>query len=245
LVFLILVISGLYLWLPAVYRWSTMRLRLWFHPNATSGKARDYNWHHVFGFWAAIPLLVIVATATVFYYPWANDLVYRLAGEETPQRGRGAEEQQADAENLPNDLQLQPIAALLQVAKDARPDWQTMSVSLPQAPALERIVSIDEGNGGMPQLRHSMSINAYSAEIVLWSPFSSQSAGRQARSWVRFLHTGEALGIVGQTVAGLASLAGLLMVWTGFALVIRRFLAWRKRKNRALDKARLAELLTE
>jgi uncharacterized iron-regulated membrane protein len=245
LVFLFLLISGLYLWLPAVYRWSTMRLRLWFHPNATSGKARDFNWHHVFGFWAAIPLLVIIATATVFYYSWANDLVYRLAGEETPQRVRGAEEQQATAESLPNDLQLQPIAALFQVAKDARPEWQTMSVSLPQEPALERLVSIDEGNGGMPQLRHSMSINAYSAEMVLWSPFSSQSAGRQARSWVRFLHTGEALGLIGQTVAGLASLAGVLMVWTGFTLAIRRFLAWRKRINKALDKARLAELIAE
>lgn len=245
LAFLFLVISGLYLWLPAVYRWSTMRLRLWFHPNAKSGKARDFNWHHVFGFWAAIPLAVIVATATVFYYSWANNLVYRLAGEEPPQRGRVEAETLVTEEILPADSQLQSIAALLLVAQDARPEWQTMSVNVTREPALERTISIDEGNGGMPQLRHTMSVNAYTAEMVQWSPFNSQSAGRQARSWVRFLHTGEALGIWGQTIAGLASFAGVLMVWTGFALALRRFLAWRKRLNRARTEGRLDELVAD
>lgn len=245
LAFLFLVISGLYLWLPAVYRWSTMRLRLWFHPNAKKGKARDFNWHHVFGFWSAIPLIVVVATATVFYYPWANNLVYRLAGEEPPVRGGGAPESRDAAASVLGLGQALPISALLQTAKEYRPQWQTLSLALPTEPALERNISIDEGNGGMPQKRHSLSINAYNGETVQWSPFSSQSAGRQARSWVRFLHTGEALGVVGQTVAGLASAAGVLMVWTGLALAYRRFIAWRKRLRKARDNERLDELFSE
>ena len=244
LAFLFLVISGLYLWLPAVYRWGTMRLRLWFHPNAKSGKARDFNWHHVFGFWAAVPLFVIVTTATVFYYPWANNLVYRLAGEEPPQRG-GQQTSREDVEPVVGLGEPLPIASILQVAQESRPDWQTLTLSLVQEPTLVREVSIDEGNGGMPQRRHSMSINAYSAETVQWAPFSSLSAGRQARSWVRFLHTGEALGIIGQTIAGIASAAGVLMVWTGFALAFRRFLAWRKRNRKASASERLDELVTE
>src|SRR6185503_11868102 len=54
---------------------------------ATTAKARDFNWHHVFGIWSALPLAVVVATAVVFSYPWANDLVYRSVGEQPPQRG--------------------------------------------------------------------------------------------------------------------------------------------------------------
>jgi uncharacterized iron-regulated membrane protein len=43
------------------------------------------------------------------------------------------------------------------------------------------------------------------------------------RQWVRPVHTGEALGVVGQTVAGLVSLATAVLFWTGVALTWRRF----------------------
>ncbi|MCB1650134.1 MAG: PepSY domain-containing protein [Pseudomonadales bacterium] len=233
LMFLFLVLSGLYLWLPAVYRWSTMRMRLWFHPNAKSGQARDFNWHHVFGFWAAIPLAVIVATATVFYYPWANNLVYQLAGEEPPVRGRAAPADAVSEPEIPAGAALAPMDELLQTAALQHPAWQTLSINLPAEASAVRTVSIDEGNGGQPQKRHGMTLNAYNGEIVALAPFSSQSTGRQARSWVRFLHTGEALGLIGQTIAGLASFAGVLMVWTGLALAWRRFVAWQRRIRKA------------
>jgi uncharacterized iron-regulated membrane protein len=64
--FLFLVLSGVYLWLPPVCHWLVFRTRLFFNPRAISSKARDYNWHHVFGIWIAVPLAVIVASALVF-----------------------------------------------------------------------------------------------------------------------------------------------------------------------------------
>ena len=48
------------------------------------GKARDFNWHNVIGFWSAIPLFVIVLGSAMISYPWASDLVYRLVGEAPP-----------------------------------------------------------------------------------------------------------------------------------------------------------------
>lgn len=236
LMFLFLIISGIYLWLPAVYRWSTMRLRLWFHPNAKSGQARDFNWHHVFGFWAAIPLAVIVATATVFNYQWANALVYRLAGEEPPQRGRGAPIEQVVEAQVPSQAQALSIDTLFENAQTQVQDWRTISASLPAAEASQIQFSIDQGNGGQPQKRHTLQLDAYTGEVVFWQPFNSQSAGRQARSWVRFLHTGEALGFFGQTIAGLVSFAAVLMVWTGFALALRRFMRWLQRLQRSRSR---------
>ena len=56
-----------------------------------------------------------------------------------------------------------------------------------------------------------------------WEPFSSLTAGRRARSWLRFAHTGEVAGVVGQTVAGLVTAGGAVLVWTGLALAWRRF----------------------
>ena len=89
LAFLFLVLSGIYLWLPRMWKWAAFKTRLLFNPYATTAKARDFNWHHVFGIWSAIPLAVVVATATVFSYPWANDLVYRAVGEQPPRQGGG------------------------------------------------------------------------------------------------------------------------------------------------------------
>ena len=59
--------------------------------------------------------------------------------------------------------------------------------------------------------------------------FADNSPGRRARSILRFAHTGEVAGIVGQTVAGLVSAGAVVLVWTGFALAWRRFRAWWRR----------------
>jgi uncharacterized iron-regulated membrane protein len=54
------------------------------------------------------------------------------------------------------------------------------------------------------------------------------------RWWARYLHTGEAFGIVGQSVGAVACLAGAVLVWTGAALALRRMLgALRPRRIRA------------
>ena len=76
--------------------------------------------------------------------------------------------------------------------------------------------------------------------LVRWEPYSNNSLGRRMRSWLRFAHTGEVYGLVGQTVAALASAGGALLVYTGLALALRRLLAWLSRR-RALVAAARAE----
>lgn len=243
LMFLFLVLSGIYLWLPSVYRWATFKTRLWFHPNARSGQARDFNWHHVFGFWSAVPLAVIVATATVFYYPWANDLVYRLAGDQPPQRSAPRTEVGAPDVATPIEGAQSLDALLIRAINDPRlGDWRTLALTVPAPADAQLSVTVDQGNGGQPQKRHTLVLDRTSGAVTSWAPFSSQTPGRQARSWVRFLHTGEALGLPGQTVAGLVSFFAVLMVWTGLALSLRRFLRWQAKRQRvatASDRMRL------
>jgi uncharacterized iron-regulated membrane protein len=93
--------------------------------------------------------------------------------------------------------------------------------------------TIDRGDGGQPQLRTTLSLDR-SGQVVSRDAFFEQTLGRQIRSVMRFAHTGEVLGIPGQTVAGLVSAAGVVMVWTGLALTWRRFLAWVSRRRPAV-----------
>jgi uncharacterized iron-regulated membrane protein len=103
-------------------------------------------------------------------------------------------------------------------------DWKTISVTLPRPGADTVSFAIDQGNGGQPQRRHTLTLDATTGEVADWRPFESQSRGQRARIWIRFLHTGEALGIAGQTVAGIVSLTSIIMVWTGLALAYRRLI---------------------
>jgi uncharacterized iron-regulated membrane protein len=75
-----------------------------------------------------------------------------------------------------------------------------------------------------------MTIDRTSGDVVRIEAFDEQSAGRRLRSFLRFAHTGEYFGLAGQTIAGIASLGGVVLVWTGLALALRRFAAWRKRR---------------
>ena len=240
LAFLFLVLSGTYLWLPKIWSWSAIRIRLLFRNTAGNTRARDFNWHHVMGIWSAIPLAIVVATASVFYYPWANSLVYRIYGEEVPRRGAPAT---PTSNALTESIGSLPASEVIYLSLDevfhssvaylesAGENWRQISLSLPEENSTTVAVAIDQGNGGQPQRRHNMIINRVSGEVVQWQPFSSQSPGRQTRSIVRFLHTGEVLGIWGQTIAGLVSLASVFMVWTGLALAWRRLITPLLRKN--------------
>lgn len=250
LAFLFLILSGLYLWLPRIVRWPMFRARLLFARSYKTSKGRDFNWHHVFGFWSAIPLVLVVASGVVISYPWASDLLYRSVGEEPPRGGPGGAggpggprerggpggpvastlESSATTE-APPDFDRLYSRAMTQV-----PEWRTISMRLPFAGSAASVgFSIDQGSGGQPQRRHQLTLDARTGEVVSWEPFATQSAGRKLRTYFRFLHTGEALGVAGQTIAGLVSFASVMLVWTGFALAWRRLIQplFRKGKSSA------------
>lgn len=105
--------------------------------------------------------------------------------------------------------------------------WKSISMRLPAATAAPVTFTIDQGDGGQPQKRSTLTLDASTGEVVRWEAFSNLTAGRRLRSYLRFAHTGEVLGLFGQTVAGLVSAGGSMLVWTGIALALRRFWAWR------------------
>jgi uncharacterized iron-regulated membrane protein len=81
--FMVLVMSGFYLWWPR--RWTRLALKTVTIPRRTlRGKPRDWNWHNVVGFWSAPVLLFITVTGLVISYQWAGNLIYILTGSEPP-----------------------------------------------------------------------------------------------------------------------------------------------------------------
>lgn len=73
-------LSGLVLWWPRAATSRVLRPSLWFVRGAT-GRARDWNWHNVVGFWTLPCFLIMTVSGVVLSYRWANNLVFRIAGK--------------------------------------------------------------------------------------------------------------------------------------------------------------------
>jgi uncharacterized iron-regulated membrane protein len=232
LAFLFIVLSGIALWWPR--GWTARHLRpVTLFQGGLEGKARDFNWHTVFGFWSALPLVFVVASAIVISYPWASDLAYRLTGSEPPRRGPGG-----PGGGSPPASSLAGVDRAWARAEAQVPGWQTLSLRLPATTEASWVFSIDTSAGARrPDRRTQLTVDRRSGEVVKIESYAGQPAGRKIVGWLRFIHTGEAFGVSGQTVAGMASAGGVLLVWTGLSLALRRLAAWRRRQSDAVVAA--------
>lgn len=222
--FLVLAVTGLYIWMPRKLSFRSIKPVLWFRRTHT-GKARDFNWHNVTGFWCSLVLIVLTATGMVISYRWASDLVYTLTGNEAPtQQARSEPSKPAAEPKIPANLDA------LWTAANARNDgWKSVSLRLPMAD--DAVFTVDEGKYWNIFGRSTLTLNAATAEVTKWEPYSGRNSGQQLRSWMRFTHTGESFGFIGQFVGFIACLGGALLVYTGVALSVRRFSRWLKRRR--------------
>jgi uncharacterized iron-regulated membrane protein len=234
LAFLGLVVTGAYLWLPRRWNWRSLRPVVWFR-KGLRGKVRDFNWHNAIGLWCVVPLFFVVIGAVPISYQWGTALVYRIAGSEPP----APPPAKAPPANTPAEPGTPPVPPetllaggepLWTRAMSQAPGWRAITLKVPASPFAPFEFTIDEGTGGQPQKRSDLELDRASGAVLAWQPFDSLDAGRRLRSWARFTHTGEAFGLIGQTIAGLASLGGAFLAFTGISLSLRRFASWRQRR---------------
>jgi uncharacterized iron-regulated membrane protein len=219
LVFLFIVLSGMYLWIPRRRDWLGLRPVLFFR-RGLRGKARDFNWHNAIGIWCAIPLAIVVACAMPISFPWANALIYRMVGENAPPPANAARYRRPEQAAVRG---AEGLNALWARAEHHVPGWRSINLRLPTSLDQSAAFAIDAGTGGQPHRRSTLTLDIRTGSVLRWEPFGSQSPGRRLRSWTRFTHTGEYYGLIGQTIAGVVSAGAVFLVCTGVALAFRRF----------------------
>src|SRR5690606_304820 len=204
--------------LPAVWRWRTVRGVLLFQRRYVNAKVRDFNWHHVCGAWMLVPLFLIAVSGAVISFPWASNLVYAAFGEQPPQRGggggggagggganrggaSGAQAAAAQAGSSVDAIALQaaPQPSLQQffdVAVATVPDWQR--ITLPLSLRGNHIdVQVEPRSTERRPPRRTLELATADARVMSDSGpgGATQTAAQRARSWFRFVHTGEQYGV--------------------------------------------------
>ena len=230
LVFLFVLCSGLILWIPRTRTWPQFKQVLLFR-RGLRPKARDFNWHNVLGIWSAIPLIVIVASGAVISYAWAGDLVSWAAGDEagTPRAELPLRTPTGSSDPAPD-----PLAAIRAAAASTGKGggtWEEINVTLPPPGDSTLSARVYRGYRGQPQLEETLTLDLRTGVVVDRTGFENQARARRYRSFLRFAHTGEYWGLFGQTVAGIVSLAAVVLGITGASLALRRLAAFRRRRR--------------
>ena len=225
IIFLVLILSGLYLWLPKRFNSRAFKQRLTLSGNYPNKSARNSQWHNVFSIYMAPILFVLVVTAFFFSFKWPGNTLKTLVSTESVALAKPVEiSAQQGALQLPVGQQLAKVKALY-------PEWQNIQFSLESAPFDSKVYKVDQGNGGEPQKKLKVLLNTLTGEVLQQQKFEQLSTYSKLRSYIRFTHTGEAFGLFGQTIAGLASLLACLLVYTG------AMLSWRRWRNSRKVKA--------
>jgi uncharacterized iron-regulated membrane protein len=261
LVFAFIVLSGAYLWLPRVWRWPQVRAVLLFRRRLSGkARDFNWHnvigvWSVVPLFIvvvSAVPISFQWANAAIYRAVGETPPAGRGGGgarvaggrqESSPegrQAERGGDARRSDDGRstdrvgtaatsgavAPTDFERLLVRAERQVS-----GWRTITLRLPEDASAPAVFNIDRGDGGQPHLRSTLTLARGAGEVVSFEDFSSLTTGRRIRNVMRFAHTGEVLGIAGQTVAGLVSAGAVVLVWTGLALAWRRCRAWIARRS--------------
>lgn len=240
--FLFLALSGLYLWWPKQLTRRHLRPIVWFR-SAVTPRARDFNWHSVIGFWCLAAIVIMTASGAVISYQWASNLVYRLAGSPIPERPvRGGPDgatgepgrtgPSARGERRGGGGRLEPswipanVDAMWVQAERQMPTWSQISMRLPARDAGTLQFTLTDGAHWNKFARSTLTLNNKDGAVIQWSPYSASNTGQKARGWLRYAHTGELAYLPGQIVAGVGCLGGVMLVWTGISLALRRLRSW-------------------
>lgn len=222
--FFILLLTGIYLWFPKRFKVKAFKQKLTISSKHASLKARDYQWHNVFGFYMSPILFIVIVTAFFFSFKWPGQTLKRVVSSESIAMTS------AQALTVAQQSQQLSQQALITALSTEFTDWQSIQFLIPTLNQSIQIYQVDNGNGGEPQKKLSVALSTLTGEVVEKQTFDQASNYRQVRSYIRFLHTGEAFGLVGQTLVGLASLLACLLVYTGVMLSWRRWQASRAAK---------------
>jgi uncharacterized iron-regulated membrane protein len=233
LLLLFQLVSGAFLWLP--HRWNNTALRVGTVPRLRArGRARNYNWHKVTGFWIGLPLAIVVVTGVIMAYPAVNALLFRLARSPLPVRGGNGAPRRHDVAKHALPARLDQAFTL---ATSSVNGWRSATLRLtPGPPGLSFIV--DRSDGGHPDEREQVLIDRKTRQVLRREPFAALSRGQQWRSWVRFAHTGEAGGWWGETLALVTACGAAILSITGIALSFDRLRRWQgsnRRRERQME----------
>ncbi|MEM6633653.1 MAG: PepSY-associated TM helix domain-containing protein [Bacteroidota bacterium] len=234
LIFIVLMISGLFLWIPKNKRGYKQRFRVkW----GASPKRLNYDLHNVLGFYMTWIAILIALTGIMWSFTWFQNGVYNLAtgGEEMPD----FEAIQSKFDENENPQTQEELLTLIDSVKSHTlsqyPEVYRYSVSFPMDSISPISVSVLTEKGKNYDRHDEYMYDRYSGALIASERWQDQNAGERIMHLNYPIHLGLIGGIPTKIVAFLASLIAASLPITGFRI-------WWGRKRKKKKKSEHVKL---
>lgn len=234
LMFLVLMISGFFLWLPKKLKYLKQSLTV--KLNARFQRI-NHDLHNVLGFYAMIFLMFIAITGIYVTYPWVkNALIVSLGGEQISQINTAVENVENDAfadlmadmmnrESEKTDLKNEQIASVQKIVDETNlhfPNHGTVSVEFPNDENPRFMVKKINSDNLLRALLPDELTFSKTGELKTKEIFLEKPLNKQFSSLAKPLHTGEIMGLPSIIFYFIISLIGAMLPITGIIIWLHR-----------------------
>jgi uncharacterized iron-regulated membrane protein len=216
LLFSLILLTGLYLW------WPGLKPRLWFA--IRQGKLRLWDAHRVLGFFATIPLLLMLVSGVVFAFPAARQAVFLATGSAPPD-SVGVDLNTLKNPPPPPDhaADISDEALLARARELSPPDAFVFYLTFPAAPDDTRQVRLQRGYSPFPYGEvHRVYFDRYTGAVLGHLKPDTSVASYYLASLNSELHYGTLGGRVTKTLWFIACALVPFFAITGVLLWRRR-----------------------
>ncbi len=209
--FVLIIISGLILWIPKNRKALKASLRI----KTKANLKRFLNDSHIsLGFYLAIGLLVLALTGLNYSFPWYRNAFFSVFGAEAPRGGHGGGQRQGDSQKREKQ---EPV----QVNYEA---WDKAVATLEQENPRYKTISVRDGVVqlspkmlvGNARAQDEYRFDTATGEITDVQLYKDQPRSVKLRGWIHTLHIGTWAGLFSKTLTFLVALLGATLPWTGF-----------------------------
>ncbi len=228
LIFLIMMISGLILWIPKKYKDFKSRLRFQWKPQ-TKWRRKNYDIHQIIGFYSLLFGIFFSITGLVWGFPWFAEAYHKSWGAET-----SLIYEEPEASPIATERQGAALDAVWTIMRKEYPEVKSIEVHPPEAKnsPIAANANYKEGTYWKIDYRYFDGNTLKELEVDhIYGRLANDRLGDRVVKMNYDLHTGAVLGIGGKVVAFLASLAILILPISG------TLIWWGRRKKGLKRKA--------
>jgi uncharacterized iron-regulated membrane protein len=235
LVFLVMLISGLFLWWPKNKKATKQRFSIRWNAR---WRRKNYDLHNVLGFYATWIAIILAATGLVWGFEWFAQGYYKLAGGE---KSLLYIEPKSDS-RLVYQSDVPAIDRLYAMMRSENPTAEVLEVHIPEtaSSAIEISVNPDDETYWQADYRYydQYTLKELSVDHI-YGKFANASVADNLMRMNYDIHTGAVIGLSGKIIAFFASLIVASLPITGF------YIWWgRKQKDKQKKLERDAQTVS-
>ncbi|AOW09605.1 PepSY-associated TM helix domain-containing protein [Flavobacterium gilvum] len=212
LIFLILIISGLFLWFPR--NKNAVKQRFWFRwKDTTKWKRKNYDLHNITGFYVLLIALVFAITGLVWGFQWFANSYYKSLG------GKKSLIYQDAVSTKKSTTIAKPLDKVWQMMQKEYPTAKSIEVHPPENDSTAIAANINPEVGTFYKIDYRYFDQYTLKEIQVNHIFDKYADANVADKLIRMnydIHTGAVFGLAGKIFAFLISLLIATLPISGF-----------------------------